>query len=176
MVAPSSQLKLESWLVAAGRLAGPGQPLNVPIIPASNFLHGGDRVYSRNDGTPAWEALEEVVGGLESGRAVAFASGMAAAAALFDQLQPGAVVVLADDCYQGVASLAMVGPPRGAGLCGGWRWTIPSAGSAPAPARTWSGWNPRRTRCWKWRSSTPSAGRRASRAASWWWTTPSPRP
>ncbi len=117
MVAPSSQLKLESWLVAAGRGSGPGQPLNVPIIPASNFLHGGDRVYSRNDGTPAWEALEEVVGGLESGRAVAFASGMAAAAALFDQLQPGAVVVLADDCYQGVASLAMGGAAKG-------RWSV----------------------------------------------------
>jgi cystathionine gamma-synthase len=117
MAAPPSDLKLESWLVAAGRGSGPGLPLNVPIIPASNFLHGGNRIYSRNDGTPAWEALEELVGGLESGRSVAFASGMAAAAAIFDQLPEGSVVALADDCYQGVTGLAMAGAAKG-------RWSV----------------------------------------------------
>ena len=68
-------LKLESWLVTAGRSSEPGAALNVPLVPASNFIIGGRREYSRDDGTPTWEALEEVVGGLESGRAVAFASG-----------------------------------------------------------------------------------------------------
>jgi cystathionine gamma-synthase len=87
----------------------PGAPLNVPLIPASNFIIGDGRAYPRNDGTPSWEALEEVVGGLESGSAVAFASGMASIAAMFDQLLAGAVVVLRHDCYQGVAGLVAAG-------------------------------------------------------------------
>ncbi len=114
---PGSELTLESWLVSAGRYAEPGDPLNVPPIPASNFIIGAGRDYSRNDGTPTWEALEEIVGGLESGKAVAFASGMAAIAAVFDQLAAGAVVVLPDDCYQGVAGLAAAG-------AGKRRWTV----------------------------------------------------
>jgi cystathionine gamma-synthase len=105
-------VKPESWLVSAGRVAGPGAPLNIPPIPAANFLLGGERGYARSDGTPTWEALEEVVGGLESGRAVAFASGMAAIAAVFDQLPAGAVVALPDDCYLGVAGLAAAGARR----------------------------------------------------------------
>ena len=109
---PRSELSLESWLVSAGRDSLPGAPLNVPLVPASNFILGGGRDYSRDDGTPTWEALEEIVGGLESGKAVAFASGMAAIAAVFDQLAAGAVVVLPDDCYQGVASLAAAGAEK----------------------------------------------------------------
>nr|XP_061811689.1 cystathionine gamma-synthase-like [Nerophis lumbriciformis] len=38
---------------------------------------------------------------------------MAAIAAIFDQLNPGAVVVLPDDCYQGVTSLALRGQRKG---------------------------------------------------------------
>ena len=105
-------IKAESWLVSAGRASEPGAPLNVPLIPASNFIHGTGREYARDDGTPTWEALEEVVGGLEFGRAVAFASGMAAIASVFDQLTTGAVVVLPDDCYQGVAGVAAAGVER----------------------------------------------------------------
>lgn len=105
-------IKPESWLVSAGRASESGAPLNVPPIPASNFIIGGKREYSRDDGTPTWEALEEVVGGLESGKAVAFASGMAAIASVFDQLPVGAVVVLPDDCYQGVAGLAVSGAEK----------------------------------------------------------------
>lgn len=107
-----SRIKPESWLVSAGRASEPGAALNVPPIPASNFIIGRQREYSRDDGTPTWEALEEVVGGLEFGKAVAFASGMAAIAAVFDQLTSGAVVVLPDDCYQGVAGLAAAGAAR----------------------------------------------------------------
>jgi cystathionine gamma-synthase len=109
---PRSEISLESWLVSAGRDSLPGAPLNVPLVPASNFILGGGRDYSRDDGTPTWEALEEIVGGLESGKAVAFASGMAAIAAVFDQLAAGAVVVLPDDCYQGVAGLAAAGAEK----------------------------------------------------------------
>lgn len=88
-----------------------------PRLPASNFIIGGGREYSRDDGTPTWEALEELVGGLESGQAVAFASGMAAIAAVFDQLPVGAVVVLPDDCNPGVAGPASAGAQRG-------RWSV----------------------------------------------------
>src|SRR3954468_2340891 len=109
---PPPRIKPESWLVSAGRGSEPGAPLNVPLVPASNFIIGAGREYSRDDGTPTWEALEAVVGGLESGKAVAFASGMAAIAAVFDQLPAGAVVVLPDDCYQGVAGLAAAGADR----------------------------------------------------------------
>lgn len=107
------KLSLESWLVAAGRPTEPGSALNVPIVPASNFELGGQRVYTRDSGSPGWEALEEIVGGLEAGEAIAFSSGMAAVAAVFDQLEQGARVVLPDDCYHGVSELANSGARRG---------------------------------------------------------------
>ena len=112
-----SAIKPESWLVSAGRPSEPGAPLNVPLVPASSFIMGSGRDYSRDDGTATWEALEEIVGGLESGRALAFSSGMAAIAAVFDQLPAGAVVVLPDDCYQGVAGLVAAGAEKG-------RWSV----------------------------------------------------
>ena len=107
----------ESWLVAAGRDRRPGSPLNVPLYPASNFVLGERRAYSRDDGTPGWEALEEIIGGLEGGSAVAFSSGMAGIAAIFDQLPAGSVIALPDDCYQGVVCLAAAGEARG-------RWNV----------------------------------------------------
>lgn len=117
MDTPFPEISLESWLVSAGRDSVPGAPLNVPMVPASNFILGSEREYSRVDGTPTWEALEAVVGGLESGKAVAFASGMAAIASVFDQLAAGAVVVLPDDCYQGVTGLAAAAAEQR-------RWTV----------------------------------------------------
>lgn len=108
---------VESWLVSAGRDRRPGSTLNVPPCPASNFVLGERRAYSRDDGTPSWEALEEIVGGLEGGSSVCFASGMAGIAAIFDQLHTGSVVAVPDDCYQGVAGLVKTGQSRG-------RWTV----------------------------------------------------
>ncbi len=108
---------VESWLVSAGRDRRPGSPLNVPPFPASNFVLGESRAYARDDGTPAWEALEQIIGGLEGGASISFASGMAGIAAIFDQLPTGSVVALPDDCYQGVAGLAAAGQARG-------RWTV----------------------------------------------------
>lgn len=61
--------------------------------------------------------MEEIVGGLEGGSAVSFASGMAGIAAIFDQLPTDSVVALPDDCYQGVAGLAEAGERRG-------RWKV----------------------------------------------------
>jgi cystathionine gamma-synthase len=102
----------------AGRGAGrDGGPLNVPPVLASNFQLGSGRAYSRDDATPTWEAFEELLGGLEGGRAVAFASGMGAIAAVFDLLPVGATVVLGDDCYQAVAGLAAAGSAQG-------RWSV----------------------------------------------------
>jgi cystathionine gamma-synthase len=117
---------VESWLVSAGRDRRPGSPLNVPPVPASNFVLGDRRAYSRDDGTPTWEALEEITGWLEGGLSVAFASGMAGIAAIFDQLQTGAIVALPDDCYQGVAGLAHAGQQRG-------RWTVHRVAVADTP-------------------------------------------
>jgi len=108
---------VKSWLVSAGRDRRPGSPLNVPPYPASNFVLGEHRAYSRDDATPGWEALEEIVGGLEGGSSIAFASGMAGIAAVFDQLATGSLVALPDDCYQGVAGLAKAGQDRS-------RWTV----------------------------------------------------
>ena len=111
-------MKPETWAIVGGRPERvPGAPLNTPLVPASNFVLGDRRAYSRDDGTPTWEALEEIVGRLEGGSAVAFASGMAGIAAVFDQLRAGSVVALPDDCYQGVVGLAHAGQERG-------RWTV----------------------------------------------------
>lgn len=122
----TDSLSLQSWLVSAGRDRRPGSPLNVPPVPASNFAHGERRSYSRDDGTPGWEALEEIIGGLEGGSSVAFASGMGAVAAIFDQLPTGSVVALPSDCYQGVSGLAKVGQSRG-------RWTVHRIDTADTP-------------------------------------------
>ncbi len=114
-----------TWLIAAGRPHDVGGPLNTPIVPASNFTlatGGSGRAYTRDDATPAWEAFETIVGGLEGGHAVAFASGMAAAAAIFAQLPTGAHVVLPTDCYAGVVGLVQDGVASR-----GWRCTRLSA-------------------------------------------------
>ena len=85
-------------------------------MPASTFLLGAEREYSRDDGTPTWDAFETVVGGLEDAQAIAFSSGMAAIAAVFDLLAVGAHIVWPDDCYQAVAGIIADGERLG-------RWT-----------------------------------------------------
>ena len=115
-------MELETWAVMAGRGApGAGATLNVPPVLASNFELGSERDYSRVDATPTWEAFEELLGGLEGGEAVAFASGMGAAAAIFDLLPVGATMVLGDDCYRGVVGLAAAGAAQG-------RWRVVRVG------------------------------------------------
>src|SRR6266536_692711 len=113
-----SSVSAATWAVMGGRGArDAGAPLNVPPILASTFALGGERAYSRDDATPTWEAFEEVLGGLEHGQAVAFASGMASIAAIFDLLPVGAEIALANDCYQGVIGLATAGADQG-------RWSV----------------------------------------------------
>ena len=97
------QLRVETQLAALGRGEGPpGQPLNVPIVPAS-FRAGSSgttgRAYARDDGTPGWEAFEQLFSDLEGGPAVCFASGMAAISAVFELLPVGARVVVPQDTW-----------------------------------------------------------------------------
>ena len=88
--------------VTAGRPTAAGDPLNQPIVLASNFREGGE--YTRTHGTETWAALETAVGALEGGKAIAFSSGMAAAAAIVYALAPK-VIVIPTFSYLGVRSL-----------------------------------------------------------------------
>ncbi|GAB3318128.1 PLP-dependent aspartate aminotransferase family protein [Geodermatophilus aquaeductus] len=121
-MADATGLRVETRLAVLGRPTGPGQPLNVPIVPASNFraAPGGTagREYSRDDGTPGWEALEELVGDLEGGSAVCFSSGMAAIAAVLELLPVGARVVVPRDSYTGLRALLADGAAAGG------RWAV----------------------------------------------------
>jgi cystathionine gamma-synthase len=108
--------------IRAGRGSGlAGDPVNVPIVMASNFHAAasgepGGREYSRDDGTDGWSALEDVLGSLEGGIATAFASGMAAATAVLDTMPAGSVIVAPDGCYAGVLAGLADGHSSG-------RWT-----------------------------------------------------
>lgn len=104
------EVKPETWAIVGGRPESmPGAPLNTPVVAASTYVLGGERMYSRNESTEGWESFEAMLGGLEGGEAVAFSSGMAACAAVLGQLPTGAHLVLGEDCYQGVAGIAAAG-------------------------------------------------------------------
>lgn len=106
---PDPGQRLETLAITAGRPQHLGDPVNTPITLASSYVSGAGPEYARGDATPTWQALEEAVGALEGGTAVAFSSGMAAVAAVLGQLPPGARVLLPENCYQGVAILAAEG-------------------------------------------------------------------
>jgi len=102
-----------TWVVASGRTRVPGTPLNVPPEFASNYYLPTDRVYSRSDGTSTSLTLEDVVGGLEGGRALVFSTGMAAAAAVLHRVPVGGRVVIPSDPYHGVEGLIDEGLEQG---------------------------------------------------------------
>ena len=81
-----------------------GAAVNVPVVMSSTYRHDGSIVYGR-DGNPTWEAAEEVIGGLEDGQAVLFASGLAAVSAVFESLPVPGWVVVAGDAYNGTRRL-----------------------------------------------------------------------
>ncbi|KAB1660232.1 PLP-dependent transferase [Pseudoclavibacter chungangensis] len=93
--------------VTAGRPPrAPGAPVNPPIVLSSTFVSQGepgpgDRFYGRG-GTPAWEPFEAALGALEGAErpAVVFSSGMAAIAAVFSLVEPGATIVVPRHAYQ----------------------------------------------------------------------------
>ena len=117
----------ETRVICAGRPShAASQPLNVPVVLASNFrasttaapgTEEGNRAYARTDATPTWEALETAVGQVEGGHAVAFSSGMAAVAAVLDLLPAGSRIVAPEDCYFGVGELLTDGQQQG-------RWAV----------------------------------------------------
>lgn len=83
-----------------------------PIHLSTTFRHGpaAERIagyeYQR-EGNPTQDRLETALAALEGGEAaLAYASGMAAAAGLLETLPAGARVLLPDDCYSGVRYLA----------------------------------------------------------------------
>lgn len=97
----------ETRSVKAGRPpAEPDAPFNAPLTMASTYVAGGPVEYGRY-GNPTWRAFEEAVEALEGGRALAFASGMAAVSTVLGLVAPGERVVAARHCYQGtLAQLA----------------------------------------------------------------------
>ena len=90
-----------------------------PIHLSTTFLHGADDdpaafSYQRDD-NPTQRRLEAALAALEGGeRALAYASGMAAVAAVLDTLQRGQRVVVPEDCYVGTRGyVTEVLPERG---------------------------------------------------------------
>jgi cystathionine gamma-synthase len=94
-----------------------------PLHLATTFAHGpaGERVagyeYTR-EGNPTQDRLEAALAAMEGGAAaLAFASGMAAVAALMESLPAGSEVLIPRDCYTGVRVLgAEFLPARGVTL------------------------------------------------------------
>src|SRR5262245_7189123 len=94
-------LSPETIAVMAGRGPRvPDGPLSAPVVFAGTYHAGGPVGYGR-DGNPTWAALEETIGTLEGGRALAFASGMGAITAVLESMTLGAVIVFPADSYMG---------------------------------------------------------------------------
>ena len=93
--------------VALGRPArDPGAPVNTPPVLSSTFAAGGSVSYARV-GNPTWSAFEEVLAALEGpgATAVAFASGMAAIAAVAELVPVGGTVLGQSVAYSGTRGL-----------------------------------------------------------------------
>lgn len=88
--------------VQAGRPArAPGAPMSEPITLSSTYVQDASVEYGR-DGNAGWGALETALGALDGGRAVTFASGLAAATAIADLVPTRGTVVLSTVTYYGV--------------------------------------------------------------------------
>jgi cystathionine gamma-synthase len=111
--ASSSHVHRDTWAVTAGRPdREPDEPLNVPVMLASTYTAGGDLEYGRY-GNPTWGAFEETLGGLEGGRCLSFASGIAAIAATLDLLPHGSRVVAPRHSYTGTIGQLQHAEERG---------------------------------------------------------------
>lgn len=95
------RLAQASVVVHRGRpSAVPGEPVNPPVVLTSTYRQGADLAYGR-DGNPTWDAFEDVLGELEGGKCLAFASGMAATAAVVESLPTPGRIVVGGDAYNG---------------------------------------------------------------------------
>ncbi|MDQ3358420.1 MAG: PLP-dependent aspartate aminotransferase family protein [Actinomycetota bacterium] len=81
-----------------------GASVNPPVTLTSTYVADGPVDYARV-GNPTWTALEDALGSLEGGRALAFASGMAAISAVVSLVPHGAVVVAPRHAYSGTTAL-----------------------------------------------------------------------
>jgi len=104
----SDPLHLESIAVSSGRPHDPGAPINAPLVPSAVYRHADDgmNAYLRNESSDTVRAFEQTIGALEGGSAIAFASGMAATAAVLESRPTGAVLVTPQAAYSGTVSLA----------------------------------------------------------------------
>jgi cystathionine gamma-synthase len=101
----SNELSPSTVVVHAGRPPRePDAPLSVPPVLTSTYVAGGPTGYGRY-GNPSWTAFEDVLGALEGGRALAFASGMGAVSAVLDLVPVGGRVVVPSHAYSGVLGL-----------------------------------------------------------------------
>lgn len=107
-----NRLHFETLLAKAGCMPDPttGAVILPPYLsttferaPDGSYPHG--YIYSRHD-NPTRHHLEEILAHLEGGQAcAAFASGMAAATALLQAVEPESHVLIPDDVYYGVRNL-----------------------------------------------------------------------
>jgi cystathionine gamma-synthase len=150
-----TDLKPETLLAQA---AGADDPATggiiPPLQPSTTFLRDPDNAYRRGfdyarDRNPTLAPAEAVLAALEGGaEALLFASGMAAATAVFQALRPGDHVVAPRVIYWGLRKWLLETAPAG-----GWRWswsTRPSRRPCAPPsaraARASSGSRPPPTR------------------------------
>ena len=97
--------RADTVAVQAGRPARvPGAAMNAPITLSSTYVHDASLEYGR-DGNAGWGALETALGALDGGRAVTFASGLAAVTALADLIRPGGTIVLPTVAYYGAKAI-----------------------------------------------------------------------
>ena len=104
--------RLETIAVHAGHTADPATgAVNPPIYLTTTFARDADGnlphgfIYARSD-NPTRRELERALAALEGGEtAIAFASGMAATAAVFQSMLPGEHVVAPRDAYYGTGRL-----------------------------------------------------------------------
>lgn len=89
-------------VVALGREPrAPGAQVGAPLVLTSTYHADGATNYARV-GNPTWSAFEEVLGDLEGGDALVFASGLAAVDAALALVPIGGVVVAPSAAYNGV--------------------------------------------------------------------------
>jgi cystathionine gamma-synthase len=94
-------------VVAAGRPAPAARaPLNTPIALSTTFHHGpDDNYYLRQGSSDTIRCWEQAAGSLDGGDGLAFASGMAAIAAVVEGMPAGTVAVVPNAAYSGTITI-----------------------------------------------------------------------